>query len=84
VFVDKVVDGDETNKVGESGVVEQAVTVGGIGTTENLTLDAAISCGCNDVTSDSADALNLWTMMGMMALLLLGGARLTRQEQADA
>ena len=46
--------------------ITQAVTVGPGNTSASLTLDAAISCGCAGVSGDSADSMNLWTLLFMM------------------
>jgi len=46
--------------------ITQAVTVGPGHTSASLTLDAAVSCGCAGISGDSADAMNVWTLLFMI------------------
>ena len=72
-FVNIRKDGDDTNKAGSDGVVEAAVEVGPGIATENLTLDAAINCGCANVASDSVDSLNILGILLIMVLTFGNG-----------
>jgi len=82
-FVNIRKDGDDTNKAGSDGVVEAAVEVGPGIATENLTLDAAINCGCANVASDSGDSLSIFTVLLMMILTLGSGLVMVRHNTVE-
>ena len=82
-FVNIRKDGDDTNKAGSDGVVEAAVEVGPGIATENLTLDAAINCGCANVASDSGDSLSIFTVLLMMILTLGSGLVMVRHNTIE-
>jgi len=68
------------NTVNENGIIEIPVYVE---SGQNyLTLDAGITCGCEDTQSDSGDALSLFALLLMGTLTLLSGLLLIRRENA--
>jgi protocatechuate 3,4-dioxygenase beta subunit len=87
-FVTERVDGDDTNKVLSDGVVEVSAVVGPNTdqATQVLTLDAGISCGCDDapIQANGGDALGFMSMMLMMLLTLGTALFFVRQEEQKA
>ena len=83
VFVPKKGSGDDENKVGSDGVTEVAAKVGPGIAPYNLTLDAAIHCGCADVSSDSVDTLNLLSLFLLYFGIIVLGSRYGEMRRGD-
>ena len=83
VFVDQGSNTDDSinENVANSQGITQGVTVGPNHKTEDLTLDAAINCGCADIVSDSADALGIFGMLLMMLGTAMAGLLFIRREE---
>jgi len=59
----------------------QSVTVGPNTKNEDLTLDAGINCGCANVSTDSADAQSILSMLFMMLFTLMTALYYVRKEE---
>jgi uncharacterized surface anchored protein len=82
-FVSTRKSGDDTNKVGMDGVVETPVEVGPGIATADLTLDAAISCGCDNapIKANGGDAMGTVSMLLMMLMTFGVGLYFIRREE---
>jgi hypothetical protein len=68
------------NTTGNQGIT-QVIKVDGTTRPADLTLDAAIVCGCSDVGTDSSDAMSKISAMLMMAFVLFVGLIFVRREE---
>lgn len=69
------------NETSENGVIELPIDVGPNAPTQNLKVDAAIECGCADISSDSGDAMGIMTGMLMLLFSLWMGTLMLRKEE---
>jgi hypothetical protein len=68
------------NQANSSGYT-QTVTVGPNAKTQDLTMDAGINCGCANVSSDSADAQSMISMLFMVFFTLIPVLYFVRKEE---
>jgi len=80
IFTSDNAAGDESDSdVDNSGVVTASVNA--VAGSNNITLDAGIHCGCENVASDGADTLRTNSMLLMMFLTLISGFLLVRRKE---
>jgi len=69
------------NDVNSDGITH-LVTVGPTTKVKDLTLDAGINCGCSSISTDSADAQDLLSILAMILLTLTTALYFVRKEES--